>query len=148
MKRCFTLTSASIMMGLLPVALVPSVSYAAAVYCEPIVVTDTDHAFCAVMNYGSDRENVRIRMYDGTTGDVVEDSGLIVVPMNQERGVHHDVIPPGGGVAPPHPVGCKVNRVRPSNMRVVIGRYPDSAPFTGDTVSLEGGEIVACRTVR
>jgi hypothetical protein len=83
---------------------------------------------CTVANYGALDRDVRIRMRDGRTGELVEPVLDATLSRFAETGIHHDVVPPDGSISPAHPVVCQI-----------------TVPVEGLPVAANGGEVVECR---
>lgn len=132
----------------------PSPALAVNLFCPPLFVTDGDQVVCAVANYGPVDRDVRIRMRDGSTGDLVEPVLNATLPQFAETGVHHNVVPPDGSVAPAHPVICHITvpvrgPIRASFARLVGAAVLDTDGLPTDafeeTIAANGGEVVECR---
>ena len=132
----------------------PSQALAATLLCPPLFVTDGDQVVCAVANYGAPDRNVRIRMRDGRTGDLVEPVLNATLPQFAETGIHHNVVPPDGSLAPAHPVVCEIRVPVKRTMRGSFARLAGAAvvddkelpiPAFEDTAAASGGEVVECR---
>jgi hypothetical protein len=132
----------------------PSEAFAANLFCPPLFVTDGDQVVCAVANYGALDRNVRIRMRDGRTGDLVEPVLDATLPRFTETGIHHNVVPPDGSIAPAHPVVCQITVPVKGSLRGSFARLAGAAVVDDrglpadnfeDTVAANGGEVVECR---
>jgi hypothetical protein len=132
----------------------PSPALAATLLCPPLFVTDGDQVVCAVANYGALDRDVRIRLRDGSTGELVEPVLNATLPQFAETGIHHHVVPPDGSIAPAHPVICDIRVPVKGSMRGSFARLAGAAvvddqglpiPDFEDTAAASGGEAVECR---
>jgi hypothetical protein len=132
----------------------PYPSAAANLFCPPLFVTAGDQVMCAVANYKAPPRDVRIRMRDGRTGELVEEPLDATLPQFAETGIHHNVVPPDGSVAPAHPVICHITVPAKGAIRASFARLAGAAVIDADglpiaafedTVAASGGEVVECR---
>ena len=152
MKRFVCSVTVPILAGL--ALALPSPALAASLLCPPLFVTGGDQVVCAVANYGALDRKVRIRMRDGGTGELVEPVLNATLPQFAETGIHHNVVPPDGSVAPAHPVICHITVPAKGAIRASFARLAgaavvdaDGLPIAAfeDTVAASGGEVVECR---